>query len=301
MSNAPKPTVDKQNPQQTNDTTEQFDISESSYKTSHAAVRKARRFAMQGIYEWLMTDRRFEQDGQREWKANAPHDIAARTRANNAMHTVHLGYYHEMMRDIPEQIDELDTLIAQHLDRDIGLLDPVEHAILLIGAYELKDHIEVPYKVVLDEAMKLNTHFGATDAHKLINAVLDKLAPQLRAVEVTAEAEQPKVATTAKDKPTQAEQIEKTEEETISSESKEALTAGPTTTNEVNNDEDAESSSPKAEPKPRIGLKSGQPTRKRAATATEALNEQTQNVAPNETPQNLDTPTPTPTPTPDND
>ena len=164
-----------------------FDMSETTYKTSHTAVRKARRFAMQGLYEWLVTDRRFDIDGKLGWKANAPHDIAARTRATNAMHTVHIGYYHEMMRDIPEQIDALDVLISQHLDREIDKLDTVEHAILLIGAYELQNRLEIPYKVVLDEAMKLNNHFGATDAHKLINAVLDKMAVELRALEVEAD------------------------------------------------------------------------------------------------------------------
>ncbi|WP_182407156.1 transcription antitermination factor NusB [Psychrobacter sp. GP33] len=164
-----------------------FDMSESSYKTSHTAVRKARRFAMQGLYEWLVTDRRFDTTGKLGWKDNAPNDIAARTRASNAMHTVHIGYYHEMMRDIPEQVEALDTLIAQHLDREVDKLDTVEHAILLIGAYELQNRLEIPYKVVLDEAMKLNNHFGATDAHKLINAVLDRMAIELRAVEVEAD------------------------------------------------------------------------------------------------------------------
>lgn len=167
--------------------TPEFEIGEISYKTTHTAVRKARRFAVQGIYEWLMTDHRFEQNGQDEWKANAPHDIAARTRATNAMHTVHLGYYHEMMRDIPAQIEELDALIADGLDRDINKIDTIEHAILLIGAYEMKYSLHIPYKVVLDEAMKLNTHFGATDAFKLINVVLDKIAKELRSVEVEAD------------------------------------------------------------------------------------------------------------------
>lgn len=164
-----------------------FDMSESSYKTSHTAIRKARRFAMQGLYEWLVTDRRFDIDGKLGWKANAPHDIAARTRATNAMHTVHIGYYHEMMREIPEQIETLDALISQHLDRDINKLDTVEHAILLIGTYELQNRFEIPYKVVLDEAMKLNNHFGATDAHKLINAVLDRMAVELRLIEIEAD------------------------------------------------------------------------------------------------------------------
>lgn len=233
---------------------DQFEINESAYKTSHTAVRKARRFAMQGLYEWLMTDRRFEQNDLREWKANAPHDIAARTRANNAMHTVHLGYYHELMRHIPEQIDELDALIVKHLDRDISLVDPVEHAILLVGVYELKDRFEIPYKVVLDEAMKLNTHFGATDAHKLINAVLDKLAPELRELEVAADKKLPKVAKAAE--PTSVEAIAPQEsvEDTASD------------VEPVDAEADA---TPKRAPKPRIGLKSGQSIkRKRAAPAT---------------------------------
>ncbi|SNT70964.1 transcription antitermination factor NusB [Psychrobacter sp. LV10R520-6] len=164
-----------------------FDMSESSYKTSHTAIRKARRFAMQGLYEWLVTDHRFDTSGKLGWKANAPHDITARTRATNAMHTVHIGYYHEMMHDIPEQIETLNALISQHLDREIDKLDTVEHAILLIGTYELQNRLEIPYKVVLDEAMKLNNHFGATDAHKLINAVLDRIAVELRDVEVQAD------------------------------------------------------------------------------------------------------------------
>ena len=187
-----------------------FDMSETTYKTSHTAVRKARRFAMQGLYEWLVTDRRFDIDGKLGWKANAPHDIAARTRATNAMHTVHIGYYHEMMRDIPEQIDALDVLISQHLDREINKLDTVEHAILLVGAYELQNRLEIPYKVVLDEAMKLNNHFGATDAHKLINAVLDRMAVELRALEVEADSKanlrtSQKAATQSKTKQAEAQ------------------------------------------------------------------------------------------------
>lgn len=239
-----------------NDSGNEFDINESAYKTSHTAVRKARRFAMQGLYEWLMTDRRFEQTGHRDWKSNPPHDIAARTRANNAMHTVHLGYYHELMRHIPEQVDALDTLITQHLDRDINDLDTIEHAILLIGTYELKDRFEIPYKVVIDEAMKLNTHFGATDAHKLINAVLDKLAPELRAAEVAADEKLTKSAKPAKviaeyDEPF-SESHPQTEE--CADNSHKETTIDATTMD----DSDQVTETPKREPKPRIGLKSGQ-------------------------------------------
>ena len=161
-------------------------LADSAYKTSHTAVRKARRFAVQGLYEWLMTDYRFARETPEFVGNNAPQMIVARTRADNAMHTVHLGYYHELMRAIPDQANELVMEVSRHLDRAFGRLDGIEQAILLVGAYELKHSLHIPYKVVLDEAMKLNNHFGATDGHKLINAVLDRLAKVVRETEVTA-------------------------------------------------------------------------------------------------------------------
>ena len=239
--------MSNQNPAHTEDNT-QFDINESSYKTSHAAVRKARRFALQGLYERLMTDHRFEQTGKGEWKANPPHDIAARTRANNAMHTVHLGYYHSMMREIPEQIEELEALIAPYLDRKIDQIDMVEHAVLLIGAYELKNSLHIPYKVVLDEAMKLNTHFGATDAHKLINAVMDKLAAELRSVEVEADA-----GTGYKQKKQQAKAAQITADNTAENEVAATSTMGKEA--ESTDLPAAEKSQTPRPSKPRIGLK----------------------------------------------
>ncbi|WP_227526099.1 transcription antitermination factor NusB [Psychrobacter sp. FDAARGOS_221] len=236
--------MSNQNPAQTEENN-QFDINESSYKTSHAAVRKARRFALQGLYEWLMTDHRFEQMGEAQWKANPPHDIAARTRATNAMHTVHLGYYHTLMRDIPQQIDELEALIKPYLDREISKIDMVEHAVLLIGAYELQHSLHIPYKVVLDEAMKLNTHFGATDAHKLINAVMDKLAAQLREVEVQAD-----IGGGYKQKQKQAS----------ASKAQDAADAAEASTDSVDVDkvtaDNAQDGEQKAQAKPRLSLKS---------------------------------------------
>ena len=161
--------------------------SDTGYKTSHTAVRKARRFALQGLYEWLLTDYRFSKIDRHLMGGNEPHTIAARTRADNAMHTVHLGYYHELMRQIPEQADQLMLDISSYIDRSFDRLDTIEKAVLLIGAYELKHSLHIPYKVVLDEAMQLNTHFGATDAHKLINAVLDQYAKVVREAEVNAD------------------------------------------------------------------------------------------------------------------
>lgn len=152
---------------------EQLNTQTTSYKTTLTAIRKARRFALQGLYEWHISK-------------NPIHEIEAHTRASNAMHTVHLGYYHELLHEIVQQVDELDTLIASKTDRTLDQLDGVERAALRIGTYELKNRLEIPFKVVIDEAIQLNAHFGSVDGHKYINAVLDNLAKELRTAEVTA-------------------------------------------------------------------------------------------------------------------
>ena len=83
-------------------------------------------------------------------------------------------------------VHELDDHLTRHLDRDVEDVDPVERAILRMGAYEFEFHPEIPYKVVLDEAIKLAKTFGAEHGHKYVNAVLDKVALKLRAAEVQA-------------------------------------------------------------------------------------------------------------------
>ena len=75
----------------------------------------------------------------------------------------------------------------QHIDRPLEELSPVEHAILLLGAFELSNHIEIPYRVVINEAVELTKSFGGIDGHKFVNGVLDKLAAKLRPVEVEAD------------------------------------------------------------------------------------------------------------------
>ncbi|OUY09044.1 transcription antitermination factor NusB [Acinetobacter populi] len=141
-----------------------------NYPTTYAAKRKARRFAVQGIYEWQMS-------------GNPVHEIEARTRSDNAMHKVDIGYYHELLSQVVQQHEELDEILIPALDREIEALDGVELATLRLGAYELKNHLEIPYRVVLDEAIELAKHFGGTDSHKYINGVLDRVAQQLRQAE----------------------------------------------------------------------------------------------------------------------
>ncbi|MCF9046109.1 transcription antitermination factor NusB [Acinetobacter nectaris] len=136
----------------------------------YAAKRKARRFAVQGIYEWQMSQ-------------NPVHEIEARTRADNAMHKVDLNYYHELLTRVIAEREFLDELLKSVLDRELTALDGVELATLRLGAYELRDHAEIPYRVVLDEAIELAKHFGGADSHKYINGVLDRLAQTLRQAE----------------------------------------------------------------------------------------------------------------------
>ena len=139
-------------------------------QATYAAKRKARRFAVQGIYEWQMSH-------------NPVHEIEARTRADNAMHKVDLGYYHELLTQVVANSASLDELLIPVLDRELTALDGVELATLRLGAYELQEHLEIPYRVVLDEAIELAKHFGGADSHKYINSVLDRLATTLRAAE----------------------------------------------------------------------------------------------------------------------
>ncbi len=143
------------------------------YPTTFAAKRKARRFAMQGVYEWLLTN-------------NPAHEIEARTRAENHMNKTDIVYYHELLSKIIAQHESLDEILDPAIDRELEALNIVERAILLLGVYEMRDRIEIPYAVVIDEGVELAKHFGATDSHKYVNGVLDKLARELRPDEFAA-------------------------------------------------------------------------------------------------------------------
>jgi len=99
-------------------------------------------------------------------------------------------YFKALLEGAIEAAPAIDELLAQWLDRPVNQLDPVEHAVLLIGVEELRAHVDVPYRVVLNEGVELAKKFGATDGHKFINAVLDRAARQLRAAELQALARQ---------------------------------------------------------------------------------------------------------------
>jgi len=133
----------------------------------------ARQRAMQALYQWQMT-------GQN------PLDIERQFMEEQDMKKVDTKYFQELLNTIPLQLEELDGYSAAVLDRGIEQVDPIERAILRIGVYELKHRIDIPYRVVINEAVELAKTFGAEQGHRYINGILDKVAQQLRAIEVNA-------------------------------------------------------------------------------------------------------------------
>jgi N utilization substance protein B len=91
-----------------------------------------------------------------------------------------LAHYGVLLRGCIEGASQLDVVLARHADRKTTELSPVEHAVLLIGAYELKYCIDIPYRVVINEAVELAKSFGGTDGHRYVNGVMDKIAIDLR-------------------------------------------------------------------------------------------------------------------------
>lgn len=143
-------------------------------KVSPGARRKARHYGMQALYQWHMT----EAD---------PGQIAAEFAADYDMTYVDRDYFRELVHKIPLQADAIDQSYVSYLrGRTLAELDPITLALMRIAAYELQQRIDVPYRVIIAEAVSLAKKFGATDSYKFINGVLDQLAAELRQPEVQA-------------------------------------------------------------------------------------------------------------------
>ena len=136
---------------------------------------RARELALQGIYQWRIT-------------AGDEAQIEKQIHAEKNLGRYDKELFSDLLRGALKQHADLETLLVPHLDRPIDEISPVEFAVLLLGSYELSRHPEVPYKVIINEAVELAKTFGGTDGHKFVNGVLDKLAPQLRAPEFSGRA-----------------------------------------------------------------------------------------------------------------
>ncbi len=138
-----------------------------------SARRRSRELALQGLYEWLLGG---ADAGVIDAHVREQDDFAKCDRAHFDL------LFHGTIREAKE----IDVVLAAYIDRKTELLSPIEHAALMIGAYELMHCIEIPYKVAINEAVELAKSFGGTDGHKYVNGVLDKAAAQLRQLEVDA-------------------------------------------------------------------------------------------------------------------
>jgi N utilization substance protein B len=135
--------------------------------------RRSREFALQGLYQWQLA-------------GTEPVTIAAQLGEADDFGTIDTEYFTRLLDGAVAGAAEMEQIIAPLLDRAYKSLSPVERGILLLAGYEFKHCPEVPYRVVINEAIELAKSFGGTDGHKYVNGVLDKMAAQLRAPEVQA-------------------------------------------------------------------------------------------------------------------
>ncbi len=138
-----------------------------------AARGRARRRALQALYAWQISGTPIV-------------GVIEQFRHEQDMEVADLEYFEDLVRGVAAHIDELDAGLAPLLDRPMGQVDPIERGVLRLGAYELRYRVDVPYRVVLNEAVEVTKRFGADHGHNYVNGVLDRLASQWRAPEYRA-------------------------------------------------------------------------------------------------------------------
>ncbi len=132
--------------------------------------RRARALALQALYH-------------RHFSKSPINDIEAEFMVDNDMSKVDTAFFRDLIRGVHREQAELDRLIEPLLDRSLAEVDPIELSIVRLGAYELKNRIDVPYRVVINEGIELAKRFGGTEGHKFVNSLLDKLSQRLRLAE----------------------------------------------------------------------------------------------------------------------
>jgi N utilization substance protein B len=132
---------------------------------------RARRCAVQALYQWLLA-------------GAAPESIIAEFKDGREIENVDLEYFSTLTREIPRHEEELRAVLQTVLDRPWERIGPVERSVLLLGTYELMHCPQVPWRVVVNEGVELCKMFGADEAHRYVNGVLDKLARELRKLEI---------------------------------------------------------------------------------------------------------------------
>ncbi|MFT0533769.1 transcription antitermination factor NusB [Castellaniella hirudinis] len=142
---------------------------------ARSARRMAREFALQGVYAWLLR-------GGADLAELG--EIDAHVRDAEDFPQADAQWYLTLLQGATRQADALRAQFVPYIDRPLAELSPIEHAILLLGTFELVQHLEVPYRVAINESVELAKSFGGTDGYRFVNGVLDKLAAQVRAPEI---------------------------------------------------------------------------------------------------------------------
>ena len=138
-----------------------------------SARRRSRELATQGLYQWLLS-------------GSPAGEIDAQLRGAQGFDKADHEHLDAILNGVIRDSEALSAAIAPCLDRPLEQLSPVERAVLLVAAFELKNHLDIPYRVVINEAVELAKTFGGADGYKYVNGVLDKLSAQLRAEETQA-------------------------------------------------------------------------------------------------------------------
>ncbi|HFE38098.1 MAG TPA: transcription antitermination factor NusB [Gammaproteobacteria bacterium] len=131
---------------------------------------QARKAVIQALYQWQLAEQNL-------------HEIEMQFREERKGSKIDFEYFSEILHAVPAQVTELDALLAPHMDRGMKETNPVELAILRMAVYELKMRLDVPYRVIINEAVELGKQFGADQGHKFVNSVLDQVAKSLRKAE----------------------------------------------------------------------------------------------------------------------
>lgn len=142
---------------------------------ARSARRMAREFALQGVYAWLLR-------GGADLSEIG--GIDAHVRDAEDFPQADIEWYRTLLHGATGQADTLRTHFVPYIDRPLAELSPIEHAVLLLGSFELVLHPEVPYRVAINESVELAKSFGGTDGYRFVNGVLDKLAAEVRATEM---------------------------------------------------------------------------------------------------------------------
>jgi len=143
----------------------------SSEKSVAKARGKSRRYAMQAIYQWQMT-------------GDSITDIKQQFFDDNNFSLIDAEYFSELVSGVASSISDLDPLLEKNMPRSVESVDPVERSILRMATYEFVHRLDVPYKVVLNEAVNIAKEYCAENSHAFVNAVLDKVAKEVRHIEM---------------------------------------------------------------------------------------------------------------------